>query len=266
MANKKIDASAGPVLVIPEDRQGFTKEKLEALLPRGSSITVDDEVLAALDKMEEDTDLPQELMEEEFMTYSYLLGKGKGLGILQLINAVKFCNLKRTTSNLQSWAIVFPAKYDRLVASGRQIDNHVSMFNTSWLVQEIDKEMAMVVHLQYAGAFHKAMSTQIALMGGRGGVNTDGEAIEVSAMVRHLAAKSVLEIARPPEELKISHTHTESDELIAAKGRQADALEAIVANQQAAFRSGAKTIDVQAIHRRIDKASSVRPDEGLNNV
>ena len=200
------------------------------------------------------------------MSYLYLLGKGKGLSVTHLINAIKFCNLKRNMTNRAAWSIVFPGKYAQLIGDGKPVDNHVSMFSSTWLVQEIDKEMLIPVHLQYASAFHQAMSVQMKIMNGNAGVDSEGERIGVTAMVRHLAAKTVLEIARAPETAKIDITVGQSDEMVAVKEREVSALEQIVENQQKAFRAGKNTMDVQAIHARIIDATVSKPDESLADV
>jgi len=264
MKTKKLEL--GPVLVVPRESQNITREKLISMLPKKTNVSVTDAMLRTINSMEEDTGLPQNLMEEDLMSYMYLLGKGKKLSVEQLINAIKFCNLKRNVSNVKAWAIVFPDKYDRLISEGKTIDNHVSMYSGSWLVQKIDEEMLMPVHMQYAAAFHKAMGVNMKMMMGDGGLDADDNPIPVTAMVRHLAAKTVLEVTRQPETAKIDIMIGQSDETLAVQERQAVALEQIIANQQVAFRKGNKAIDVQTIHHRIDKQSSSNVDEDLNDV
>ena len=204
--------------------------------------------------MEEDTGLPQNLMEEDLMTYTHLLGQKKGVSIEQLINAIKFCNLKRTRSNVKSWAIVFPKKYDRLVSEGKGVDNHVSMYQGSWLVQQIDKEMLIPVHMQYAGAFHQAMSVNMRMMNGDGGVDANGERISVTAMVRHLAAKTILEITKQPEESTLNIKVGQSDAMLEAQNDMNRSLEAIVSAQEKAFRSGKDVAELQKIHVNVIEA------------
>lgn len=252
MASKKVNLNNGEILITPEESQNITREKLKKMLPKGTSVSITDEVMKSLHSMEDDTGLPQNLLEEEFMTYTYLLGQKKGVSLMQLINAVKFCNLKRNRNNSQAWAIVFPAKYDELIAAGKPVDNFVSMYSATWLVQEIDKEMSIPVHFQYAGAFHKAMNVNIRMMQGDGGVDSDGEPINVTAMVRHLAAKTILEITRQPEESTLNIKVGQTDEMVQIQQEQADHLAAIVKNQQEQFKKGGRAIDIQKIHMRID--------------
>ncbi len=262
----KIKPEAGIPLVIPKSPQNITKKKLESMLPRGSSVTVTEKNIEDIADMELTTDLPQNLLEEEFMSYTHLLGQKKNLSVDHLINAIKFCNLKRTKSNRDSWSITFPAKSDELKALGKPIDNHVAMYNGTWLVKELDKSMAMVVGLQYAGAFHQAMNVNINMMKGNGGVDHEGEPIAVSAMVRHLAAKTILEIAKPIEDINVNLVTSKSDAEVELQEKQVDVLEQILANQQAEFKKGAKPIDVQKIHARVASNSIDAIDAELEDM
>ena len=128
------------VAVVPSESQNITREKLKKFLPKGSSVQVTDEIVDMINNMERDTGLPQTLLEEDVMSYMHMVGKVGGVGINELVNAVKYCNLKRNRSNKEAWAIVFPRKYDELTAAGKPVDNFVSMYNSSKLVVAIDKD------------------------------------------------------------------------------------------------------------------------------
>lgn len=266
MAKAKPRLDKGETLIVPEESQNITREKLKKMLPKGTSVSITDEVMKALANMENDTGLPQNLLEEEFMTYSYLIGNKKGLGLMHLINAVKYCNLKRNRSNIKAWAIVFPEKYDELTAAGKPVDNFVSMYNATWLVQEIDKEMLIPVHMQYASAFHQAMNVNIKMMKGDGGVDANGDPINVTAMVRHLAAKTVLEITKQPEESTLNIKVGQSDELVKIQREQADSMAQIVKMQQEQFKKGAKAIDIQKIHMRVEDQNIDAIDAELEDM
>ena len=151
----------------PPASQGITKERIRSLLPKKTSIAVTDEVMKLVQNMEADTGLPQELLEEDFLGYMHLLSNGKNTNsLVELANAIKFCNLKRNYTNKEAWAIVFPTKYNQLVEENRQVDNFVSMYANSKLVVAIDKEMLIPIHLQYAPYFHAAVKKQFELMNG----------------------------------------------------------------------------------------------------
>jgi len=264
--SSKPDMSKGERLIIPQESQNITREKLKDQLPKNTSVAVTDEVLRLLNNMEEDTGLPQNLMEEEFMTYTYLLGQKKGVSIEQLINAIKYCNLKRTRSNRRAWAVTFPVKYDRLITNGKSVDNHVSMFEKSWLVQQVDKAMLIPVSMQWAQAFNSAMNVNIKMMHGDAGEDNNGDPIFVSPMVRHLAAKTVLDIAKPIEDATINIKIGQSDEMLEAKKEENRLLADIIKNQQDQFRKGANPQDVQKIHMRIDKQTVDFVDAELEDM
>lgn len=230
--------------VVPKDSQNITREKLKKFLPKGSSTQVTDEVLEAINNMERDTGLPQNLLEEDVMSYMHLVGKIGGVGIGELVNAVKYCNLKRNRSNKEAWAIVFPKKYDELTEAGKPVDSFVSMYNGSKLVVAIDKEMIIPVYVQYSAYRHAAIKKQYQLMNG-----DDGHGGNVSPMVMHLASKELYAMTKMPEdnktiELKVGM----SDAAMAQQQEMNDALASLVANQARMFASGMSAADVQKVH------------------
>jgi hypothetical protein len=229
--------------MIPKESQSITREKLKKFLPKGSSVQVTDEVLDMINNMERDTGLPQDLMEENLMSYMHLIGKVKNVSINELANAMKFCTLKRNMTNKEAWAIVFPKKYDELTAANRQMDNHVSMYNSSKLVVEIDKQMIVPVYIQHSAYHHAAIKKQYELMNGN-----DGEGGQVSAMVMHLAAKELALITKMPEDKTIELKIGMSDAAMAQQQEMNDALSAIVANQSKLFAAGVDAAEIQKIH------------------
>lgn len=244
--------------VVPSESQNITREKLKKFLPKGSSVQVTDEIVELINNMERDTGLPQNILEEDVMSYMHMVGKVGGVGINELVNAVKYCNLKRNRSNKEAWAIVFPKKYDELVAAGKQIDNFVSMYNSSKLVVAIDKEMLVPTYIQYSAYHHAAIKKQYQLMNG-----DDGHGGNVSAMVMHLAAKELAAITKMPEAQSIELKVGMSDAAMAAQQEMNDALSALVENQKRMFETGAHPADVQKIHsvKKIEEAIIIEDDE-----
>lgn len=229
--------------VIPKESQNITREKLKKFLPKGTSIQVTDEVLEMIDNMEKDTGLPQNLLEEDVMSYMHLVGKIGGVGLSELVNAIKFCNLKRNRTNREAWAIVFPKKYDELVAAGKPVDNFVSMYNQSKLVVAIDKEMIVPVHIQYSAYYHSAIRKQFQLMNG---VDSNGN--DVSAMVQHLSAKTLMELLKMPEDKSIELKIGLSDAAVAQQQELNDSLKKLVEAQSSMFAQGMNAADIQKVH------------------
>lgn len=223
--------------------QNITKEKLKKFIPKGCAAAVTDDVLDLINNIENDTNLPQEYMEERLMSSMHLLG-GKGVSIEQLTNAIKYCNLKQDMTNEKAWAITFPTKYDKLVSEGRTIASHVSMYNKSKLVIEIDKNMMVPVHITHQPLFHKAIQKQLDLMNGIGA--NDGE--RVSAHVQFLAAKELAEITKMPEDNSIELKIGASDAVLEVMKEQNDNIAEIVTNQREAFKKGMNIMDLQKVH------------------
>ena len=234
--------------IVPRSGQFVTIDKIKALLPNKTNIAVTEEIVNLINSMEDDTGLPQELLEEDVMSYTHILGGMKGVGMKDLINAIKFCNLKRNYDNKEAWSIVFPTKYNELVAGNKQIDNHVSMYNSSKLVTAIDKEMLIPVHLQYAPYFHAAVKKQFELMNGTSNTkDKHGNPEKVSPMVQHLAAKELAVLTKQPEEQKLQVTINPGEAAMSMQSEMNEQLKAIVANQRARLDKGEDIIDVQSI-------------------
>ena len=233
-----MDASTN-MQVIPKESQNITREKLKKFLPKGSSVQVTDEVLEMIHNMERDTNLPQNILEEDVMSYMHMVGKIGGVGIYELVNAIKFCNLKRNRTNREAWAIVFPKKYDELVAAGKPVDNFVSMYNQSKLVVAIDKEMIVPVHIQYSAYRHFSIKKQYEL----------ASSSDVSAMVQHLAAKELYAMTAMPIDKTIELKVGMSDAAIAQQQETNDAISSLVAIQSKMFAAGMAPDAIQKVHQ-----------------
>jgi len=249
MSKKLLNEShAAASKIVPATGQFVTIDKIKALLPNKTNIVVTQEIVELINNMETDTGLPQELLEEDLMSYTHILGGMKGVGMKDLINAIKFCNLKRNYDNKESWSIVFPEKYNSLAAGNKQIDNHVSMYNGSKLVTIIDKEMLIPVHLQYAPYFHAAVKKQFELMNGTTTTKDKyGNADKVSPMVQHLAAKELAVLTKQPEEQKLSISVNPGEAAMSMQSEMNEQLKSIVANQRQRLVDGEDIIDVQQI-------------------
>ena len=247
----------------PKLSQNITRDKIRNLLPKGSQIALTDDLMSMIGTMGDDIDLPQELLEEDLMSYTYLLGQQKGSPRFEdLINAIKFCNLKRNHNTEVSWSIVFPERHAKLTAEKRKISSHVSMYNQTNLVRAIDKEMLIPAHLQYAPYFHAAVKKQFDLMNGKAGAtNADGEDMTVTPMVMHLAAKELALITKQPEEAKIDLKITQSDAMLNAQHEMNTQLENIVANQAKAFAAGGDVAQLQRVHVNIEEVTEAEIDE-----
>ena len=228
--------------------QNITREKLQKFMPKGTNAKVTDDILNIIANIENDTGIVQDYGEETVMSCMHLLGK-QGVTLEKLVNAVKFCTLKRHMDNRKAWAIVFPDEYDRLVAKGAQIDNHVSMFNSTMLVTEIDKIMLVPFYLTYDKLKHEALERQVNLMRGIGANDDD----RVSPHIQHLASKTVYEMLKSPEDNTLQIKVGASDALIAQNQEMSENIARLVEIQAAGFKNGNKAKDIQKIHIKKDE-------------
>lgn len=241
-------ASSTATRMVPTEPQNITKERIRDLLPKRTSVSVTDEVIRLIHNMEDDTGLPQELLEEDFLGYIHLVTSGNSNSLTELVNAIKFCNLKRNYTNKEAWSITFPTKYNRLVEENMQIDNHVSMYNASKLVVAVDKEMLIPIHLQYAPYFHASVKKQFDLMNGKGtSKDKEGNFMKVTPMVQHLAAKELANLTRQPEETKLDISINPGAAAVSMQEEMNEQLRQLVAGQRQRLIDGEDIIDVQTI-------------------
>ena len=250
--------------VIPESPQHITKDRIKELLPKKTNIAVTDEVVRLLQNMENDTGLPQELLEEDFLGYLHLVSaQGSTNSLKELINAIKFCNLKRNYTNKEAWSIVFPEKYAQLTRDNKPVDNFVSMYNNSKLVVAVDKEMLIPVHIQYAPYFHAAVKKQFELMNGRGTAKgKDGKPMQVTPMVQHLAAKELATLTKQPEENKLSIDINPGAEAISLQEEMNEQLKQLVRGQKQRLEDGEDIIEVQSFDIDFDQIVEERAKHG----
>ena len=244
--------------MVPESSQHISINSLKAMLPSNTSIAVTKEIVGLIHDMEEDTGLPQELLEEDVMSYLHLLGGLRGLGIKDLVNAIKFCNLKRNYNNKEAWAITFPDKYNRLVDLNKAVDNHVSMYNNSKIVVAIDKEMLIPVSITYAPYFHAATKElyKIGVLG-QGGKSAEGNEMTVTPMVRVQALKELTTITKPPEEQKLAISVNPGEAAVSMQQEMNEQLKALVTQQQQRLDNGENILNVQRIGIKFDEIINV---------
>lgn len=227
------------------DSQNITVEKLQKFMPKGTASKVTEEIVEYINNIENDTGLNQEYAEERVMSCMHLLGK-QGVTLEKLVNAVKYCTLKRYHDNKKAWAITFPKEYDRLVKRNGFIDSHVSEYNKTYLVVEIDKMMLIPFHLQYDKLKHEALQVQANLMRGIGANDDD----RVTPHIQHLASKAIMDMLKSPEENSIELKIGASDAMVAVQQELSDTLSEIVANQRRAFQNGMNVAELQRIHMK----------------
>jgi len=227
---------------INASKQNIDKEKLTRLLPEGVGHKVTNEIIELINSMEKDTGLFQDYMEESLLSNLPVLRTVK-VTLREYINAIKYCNLKRSMTNEKAWEIVFPDKYKRLKDSGMQTSNHVAMYNSTKIVTKLDANMMVDIKIQYAPVLHQAIKKQVQLMNG---VSSDGAS--VSPNVQHLASKTLIETLMPEEEQQVSIKIGQSNEAKQSQEKMFNELKRIAEDQQKLLKSGHKIEDIQKLN------------------
>lgn len=240
--------------VVPQSKEHYIdKEKLKSLLPKGSNHKVTDEIISLIKRMEDDTGILQEYMEESVLSNFPVLSTIK-VDLDDYVNAIKYCNLQQNMTNEKAWKIVFPERFKRLQDKGKEhsVSAHVSMYNKTEIVNKLKANMMVSAHIQYAPYFHASIKKQFELMNG---ASADGG--PVSAHVQHLAAKELAELTKMPEdntiELRIGQTED-------AKESQDDMIKQmsdIAKQQRELLKQGYKLEDVQKINISIKSEDDV---------
>ena len=236
-----------PGLVIPNS-QNITVEKLRSFIPKGYHASVTEDIVKMINSMEDSSGLPQEYMEERLMSSLHLLKVVRGSSIEQLVNAIKYCNLKRNMTNIKAWAITFPARYDKLIAAGKQVDNHVSMYNGSDLVVEIDKGMLLSACIQYMPENRRAMQRLVELMEGQG---ANGE--QAGPMVQYNAAKTIVEMTTMPEDMNVNLKIGMDEESKSVTQTLSEQLSRMADIQMQKLKAGHSIADVQRLGIKAEK-------------
>lgn len=231
------------------------REKILRFLPKGTHYKVTDEILDMALNMGESTGLFQDYMEEKLFSYFSALKETK-VGLEDYINAVKYCALKKTMSNEKAWSIVFPDRYNRLVKEGKQISNHVAMYNSRKIVTKIDALMLTELHIQYAPVFHEAIQTQINLMRG-----FDANGKPTSAHVQHMAANTLIEKLAPPKEETINVKIGVDDHTRDMQVKTFETLQEIAKKQQELLAKGANLSDIQKLNLKVHDVSDAEIED-----
>lgn len=262
MADKKVKnlmqgIGKDPIRDLPKHSQHITKERIRELLPSKTRIAVTDELMELISRFEEDTGMDQYLLEEDFLGYMHVAVNSGNVSLVELANAIKYCNLKRHYSNRDAWAMVFPEKYKALVEANKPVDNFVGKYNSTKLVIGLEKEMMIPVHLQYAPYFHAAVKELYNVgVQGRGGKSSDGKEMTVTPMVKVQALKELAALTKQPEEQKLSISVDPGAKAVSMQEEMNAQLKELVSGQKRRLAEGEDIIDVQQIGINFDNVGT----------
>lgn len=232
------DAAAQPPSPTP---QGITVESLKSFLPRGTSVQVNQEVVDMINRAEAESGVAQELIEEQILSYTHLLN-GR-VGFKQLLNAIKFCNLRMMPemTNEKAYKVVFPEKTKEIEARGQTVSSFASMYNQTKTVTEIMKLLIVPAYVTYQPLYHAAIKKQFDLMNGIGAKPSDN----VSPTVQHLAAAKLADLTKMPEDSSIELKIGMTDEAKSVQQGLMDQIAAFTKIQKAKLDAGESISSVQ---------------------
>ena len=238
-------------------KRKITKELLKEHMPKGSSTKLTDEIVEMINSAERDCGISQDLVNEQVVSYTHLLGVN--VGFEQLLNAIKFCNLVMIPemTNAKAYKVVFPKKAAEIAARGGSVDSFASMFNQTQTVRAIMKLLIVPAYITYQPLFHSAIKKQFDLMNGIGAKPTD----KVSATVQHLAAAKLADLTRMPEESSVELKIGMTDEV---KGIQEGLMEQIgrmASIQLDRYKAGEDISGVQRTGLNVDEVIEGQIDE-----
>jgi hypothetical protein len=146
-----------------------TIEDLKAIVPSEYRNQVNDKLLEAVKGYEDATGILQDYSEDMFINFIPALRKVDISRLTTYVDAVRFVILRERYNNLtEAWKHCFPKRYKKLVDKGieHHASSHGNMFNKTPLVKAISADIAVAMHIQYAGARHRAMQKIIRMSEG----------------------------------------------------------------------------------------------------
>lgn len=225
----------------------ITEELIQSLMPRAVPASVVKEVVTQIHSIEETTGIPQELFEDQFMSYTHLMGKG--MPIDKLINAIKFVTfIQAGNTQGEAYAFVFPDKVADMKKSGRDWSSFATMYAKTKAVTAIMKTAILSPYITYKPWEAKVMQKLVQLMDGRGAKETD----YVSPTVQLNAALGFLGYIKPPDESKLTLNIGMSDDAKAVQQNLADQIAEMSRLQRERFQSGESLRDIQRVGIVID--------------
>lgn len=218
----------------------ITPELLRKYLPRTVNNEVIESIIKHIHSIEENTGIPQELFEDQFMSYTHLLGQG--LPIDKLINAIKFVTfIQAGNTQSEAYALVFPDKVVDMQKNNRDWSSFATMYAKTKAVTSIMKTAILNPYLTYKPWEAKVMQKLMHLMDGRGAKETD----YVSPTVQLNAALGFLGYIKPPEKNQL--TLDIGPNMSSAQQNLADQISRMVDLQMQKINSGVSIYDAQKL-------------------
>lgn len=173
----------------------MTEEEFTRCLPSQFKGSVSDEVRTLLNDVMADKDT-RDAVCENLIGFTNVLSQGK-FKLDAYINAVKYVSYKAMgDTNKTAYSKTFPAKITDFKQRGmleKDINSLITAYNKSKLVTLLYEQTMIPTYILNQDVFQEAINTQREIM-----LNTS-----YSAMARTAAARSLMDILKPPETKKM---------------------------------------------------------------
>lgn len=240
---------AGEVRRVNESEESMINEETIRSLYKGK---VNEETVAAtvakIHAIEETDGILQDYFEEQFMSYTDLVGPG--LSIDKVINAIKFvCHVQCGLSNTKAYELVFPEKAQQIKARpGGDTSSFATEYAKSKAVVEILSRSAIRADIEFMPVRNQLIKKLVDLTNGKGAKVDD----YVSPTVQMNAALGALDYMKPPEDKSIDLKIGYNEEAMAMQQNLASQLAASAAAMRQQFESGRSLKEIQKVGIIID--------------
>ena len=211
--------------------QTITREDLKLTMQPAFVAKIPDEAIEQINTLINDPDMG-DFYHENMVTYQKILSEGR-YKTEHYLNAIKYCShIVKGDTQKEAYTHTFPDRikyWDTIGKVQKDRANLISAYQASQLVQKILSQAMVPVWLMNQDLYQKALNTQVELMQGS---NSD--------MVRHLAAKTVLETLKRPEEAKLSIDINQKETTFMRELK--DAVQDLVIAQKRGIESGLLTV------------------------
>jgi hypothetical protein len=216
-------------------------ETIRPMVKQSVSDAVLQAIVDEIHLVEEQYGIPQDFFEEQFMSYSSMIGKG--LPIDKVLNAVKFSALVMGgITQVDAYEIVFPAKARQIRDRGQVCSSFATMYAQSKAVVTILKTAMLSPSVTYKPLEAMMLKKLVDITNGIGAREGD----RVSATVQVNAALGILAYIKAPEDKGLV-VNFGGDAMASAQQNLADQISKMVELQSMKLRSGQSINDVQRL-------------------
>lgn len=174
----------------------FTKQELQSALPDSVHKSINDQVVADINKVLTDPDF-RDVFRDNMVSYNRVLKEGK-FKLTDYMNAVMYVSYKvMGYSNMDAYSKVFPDKVNgwlMMNKSAKDISSHVAGYNNNKLVNLVYEQAVIPTHILNQDKFQAAINMQFEIMNDK----------NASHKVRSDAANSLMTHLKQPETKQIN--------------------------------------------------------------